>query len=85
MTSPSAEVNTIEMVKQLEKKKVATPLVFLIDSFWKPEDLGLYLHFYNLRKFGINYLVEKFKNNFSDRREKTIILARDTSNGIFFV
>ena len=66
---------TIEMVRQLEKKGVEIPCIFLIDAFWKPEDWGFHLHWYNLGQFGISYLVEKIKNNLFVRREKLIIFV----------
>ena len=49
---------TIEMVRQLEKKGVEIPCIFLIDAYWKPEDCGFHLNWNNLGQFGISYLLE---------------------------
>ena len=75
---------TIELVRQLEDKGVEIPCIFLIDSFWKPQDLGFYLHWYNLRQFGINYLVEKIRNNLSYKRENLTIFVNRVLGKLYF-
>lgn len=69
---------TLEIIKQLQRKGHKIPLLFLIDSFWEPEDLGVYLHGYNLREFGLGYFLEKVKSKFRYQKEQFIIFLKQT-------
>ena len=46
--------------------------------------MGFYLHWYNLRQFGINYLVEKIRNNLSYKRENLTIFVNRVLGKLYF-
>ncbi len=75
---------TFEVAQQLEKKGYKIPRLILIDAFWKPQHLGLYLHRYNLSQFGINYLVELCKSKLFWTQEKLIARLKQIQTQYYY-
>jgi thioesterase domain-containing protein len=64
---------TFEMAQQLHAQGQEIALLAFIDTIWKPVNLGNYKHWYNLRQFGLNYILEKAKNKLKFTKDRLII------------
>lgn len=74
---------TFEMAQQLHAQGQEIALLAFIDAIWEPVNLGNYKHWYNLRQFGLSYILEKAKNKLKFTKDRLIIHLNQSRGKIY--
>lgn len=62
-----------EIAQQLQKQGQKIAMLAFIDAIWQGNNLGFYLHWHNLRQFGLDYILAKAKNKLRFLKHELVI------------